>query len=367
MKSLSKYVVCCALLLCFVPSALWADLLVLTSGKRISGFFIREADELITFRTMEGEELTVAKSEVQKLALGYTGSPVCVTGKSAKAGTDKRNCNALLYKASKGKLLIAEGEGFLRLREVPAEKVERVEFREANAKTAHLASSLPKGMDLEIRTKTGPIRGHVEKGGDKIWVIRDTRGKLHTVEKEDIAAVVLNPNAKEESVFDRDIRWWHIFPGLYQYQQNDTIKGMALGGGFSAALVGVLVEYQASLEAARGGSSDPTVLFFYNDSYKKSFEAHQGREKAFGIAAALIYVYHAVDYFYLGGYPKKNAASSGKNSVRLFLESSYAERSRTGGMASFVFPEGPSASSPAMGLRSVPRRERIEMGFRFSF
>jgi len=59
---------------------------------------------------------------------------------------------------------------------------------------------------------------------------------------------------------------------------------------------GGAVEYAAATNASNAASSDISFLLFGNQRYMEEFQTHQRNQQFLGIGAAIIYLYHILDF-----------------------------------------------------------------------
>lgn len=274
------------------PVCLLADLAILNDGTRLGGYYLKEVENGILFKTLNGEQIKILSSELKKLEVGYNGSNMCITEKNKNT----KNCDSLFYKIDKDSIVVAEGEGFLKLRKIPIKDVKKFELHKSEYRPEQLAAKIPRNKNFEFHYEGKKIQGKVLSQKDKKINIKTKDGKIKQLDSENIKLAVYKPDLQKELW---DIPWRYLYPGIYQYEQGNTYTGYGLGGGFALSIAGFLVEYQAAVAAASAASGDLTVILFNNDSYLAEFNRHQDMQKLFILGASSIFIYNLIDYLYL--------------------------------------------------------------------
>lgn len=270
-----------------------ADLIVLKDGRRLSGFYLEETSEGIFFKTRQGAKQFIKHTELEHMELGYPGTPMCV---EKKITPGQSNCDSLLYKVEGDHVLIAEGEGFLKLKKIPLSTVKKIHLMNDSSDPDRLAASLPRGVPLEIDQGNRKIKGRVVGQQAGMLIVEDKEGNRTEIKNDQIVAAVYEPGSEIKT---GKASFYDYYPGFYQYRRGDVWTGYGLGGGFTASLLGFAYSYYAAQSVAAEASSDPTVILFNNQSYLEEFSAHQQNQRMFGFLAVLIYGYHVLDMYYL--------------------------------------------------------------------
>ena len=350
--------VVCVVLASLPMSSARADLLFLKNGEELEGFYIREADGLVESKLADGTDRNVPRVEVERLQLGFTGVPLCYSLREKPA---ERICNVLLHEIRGNEMIIADEKGYVKLRSV---RLDQVGFAELNRvgdfqkiapllkknlkiratqsgdgrkpvslestdpeKKSEQPDEPPSGEPLPDEpgpapavesgtttmeqtensetSKNEPRADEIVEGsiaeirGDSV-MIRDSKGELREIEDDRIQLVAFQGPPEEEPPPVREFRYSDLYPGIPQIGADRTMTGYAMFGGFHTALFGILWEYRAAQAASAKAQGDLTVLLFNNTSYLEEFNRHQQNQKMFGLLAGAFYVWHLVDWFYLG-------------------------------------------------------------------
>lgn len=332
-----------ALLLAVFPvTAAFADLLHLKNGEELEGFYVQEADGLVEFKMADGTDRKIPKDDVKRLELGYTGVPLCY---STRDKPEEKICNVLLHKIRGDEMIIADQKGYVKLRSIPMYDVGFAELNRigdfqkiAPLLTKNLKIRATRSRVQKPNSETGdpdatdrepgetdptnpekngdpentdssknpePVDDIVEGSvaeirGDRV-LIRDESGELREIEDGRIQLVAFQgPPESERPRPPREFKYSDLYPGIPQIGSEQTNKGYALFGGFHFALLGILWEFRAAQAASAAAEGDLTVLLFNNTTYLEQFERHQRNQMIFGIVAGAVYVWHLVDWFYLG-------------------------------------------------------------------
>lgn len=331
---------------------MYADLLILKSGEELEGFYVREADGMVEFKLADGSDRNIPRDDVQRLQLGYTGVPLCY---STRQKPEEKICNVLLHEIRGDQMIIADQKGYVSLRSVDfydvgfAElnrvgdfqkiaplltknlkiRATRAKEREADPENTGEQTGDPEkngegenpdsdpdqkpptdgGETKDPEKKPGEpaseseiVEGSVaEIRGDRV-LIRDESGQLREIEDGRIQLVAFQgPPESERPRPARDFQYSDLYPGVPQLGSGQNAKAYGMFGGFHFALFAVLWEFRAANEASAAASGDLSVILFNNTSYLEEFERHQRNQMIFGIVAGLVYGWHLVDWFYLGG------------------------------------------------------------------
>ena len=319
---------------------LQADLLRLKSGEELEGFYIREVDGVVEFKLADGTDREIPADEVANLEMGYTGVPLCYR---TKEKPDEEVCNVLLHKIEGNQMVIADQRGYLSLRKIPLHTVRTAELNRVG-EFQKIAPLLQK--DLKIRAtqaqdqsppdgeapsdgETPPdgeapqqdstVEGEIaEIRGDRVF-IRDSNGELREVEDGRIQLVAFQgpPKAPEA---EREFRFSDLYPGVPQYGSDQRNLAYGIFGSFHFALLGFLFEYNAATQASAKAQSDITVLLFNNTTYLEEFNRHQRNQAMFLGIAGLVYIWHVVDWFYLGPPPDSSQLAPDEQSPAMLFD-----------------------------------------------
>ncbi|MCB1171970.1 MAG: hypothetical protein KDK39_00320 [Leptospiraceae bacterium] len=281
-----------ALIAFLVSLPVHADLLILQDGQELAGHFVREENGGIWFKDIAGQEQFFEQTQVKKLNIGYSGNQVCLTPKDGGPA----QCEQKLYKVEKDHLLVTSGKGDTALKKVPLESIRQARIQTGNQKELYVKDALPLNTKISLETDQGTVSGLLIDSDPRQIRIEDQNGQQRTFARDDLAAVIIDPENMHAGALD-GLAWRHLYPGIWQYEKGQSIKGLSMGGFFGVASLAALVEYQASSDAASSASSDPSVILFYNTSYRDAWQAHQQKQIQFMAIAAAIYAWYALDIY----------------------------------------------------------------------
>ncbi|MCB1307251.1 MAG: hypothetical protein KDK30_03680 [Leptospiraceae bacterium] len=301
------------------PVALGADLLTLKSGEKLEGFFVEETEEGIRFRLLEGGVRDISNEDVERLEVGYPGEPLCYQLKE----TGEQSCDVLLHQSDENTIVIAEGEGFLKLRQIPLEKVALLEVEQSEDKR-ELGAVLPQNVKMKIthQTRANPdaggegdsetVSGSIISKTDTQINIRDDDGRIHSIPRDDILAAVYQPP-------EQGFEWIHLIPGVPQFQRGDDTTGYVIAGSMSFMFVGFLWELNQAQAAASAAEADLSVLLFNNTAYREEFNRHQTYQLYMGVGMALMYMYHIYDYWMYGSIESSSSDQSWRWNLNMVM------------------------------------------------
>lgn len=280
--------------LCAAPAGLAADLLLLKNGEKLVGYFEEESVDSVHFISLEGEERTVQRSEIAELQLGFTGAPACYT---LVANPEEQLCGVLVHELRDGAVVFAEGEGFTQLRTVDSDEVRSVEISRVT-RFHKVSTILRSGLEVRVRSGEEISEGVIDSVEEGRIFVRLGDGQLRELGDDAIQIVFFQPPPATTTP-GRDYGLYALIPGYPQLDSGRSLVGWSMLGGISLSLVGFYVEYQAAVQAAQAAAADPTVLLINNTSHFEAFQKHQTNQTYFLGLAAVLYLWHLADYFYL--------------------------------------------------------------------
>lgn len=288
-----------------------ADLLLLEGGEEIEGFYSGEENGRVIMILWDGSRREIPAAKVQRLEMGYTGVPLCYA-LQGKEKPEELRCNVLLHKVTSDRIIIAEGPGYSTLREIPLEEIAVAQLRR-KAEFQRMAPVLRPGLRVRAEDQDGTeISGEIVGVTDEGVSLRDDAGEVRLVREDQVALLAVErqtepvkepeqePPREEPPVADRDFSPWDLYPGVPQYRNGERALGAAIAASFHFMLGGVYLEFRSAEAAAAAARSDPTVFLFNNTTYLDDFQRHQRNQLVLGSLAAVVYLWHLTDWFYLG-------------------------------------------------------------------
>ena len=304
-------------------------------GNRIEGFFLREYANKLVFQDMKGKKHIVLSSNIKKLEIGLSGVPACYIEKGD--GPDEKECGILLVKIDGEKASFAEGEGFHELDTVSLASLSKIELLYKDYPFNRFPL-IKKGLQIKTRVKTrrGSFEGSLRNVNQGYISLKGKRGGLRrygaaevekisfSFQEEELALSEKAKKAKEEKVPEKDekpseaskgssktLRWLpYAVPGLVQYKQGQTWKGISMMAGSSLFLTVSILEYLKA--QAAGDKAKEAELASQIEEQEKIFDTHAKRHAYAGYALLGIYAWHIVDLLYFSNEKARAASGNGR-------------------------------------------------------
>jgi small nuclear ribonucleoprotein (snRNP)-like protein len=254
------------------------------------GRFVSEEGQSILFQVFN-ETKKIAKKDIKKLEIGYSGIPSCYKRKKNWSET----CGQILHSFDKNKIILGKGDGLLDKEEIELKELSMIRMKK-NKKEDKFLYILKSGIKVELKVNKEIIKGEIRSIDSNHLVILDDKSNNRKFTELEVDEIFWENTSTGSYNF-----LTYIIPGVMQYRNGKKLKGSLMGFFFFGLIAGAASEYSA---AGKALNDDIDYLIINNNVYigsnlnpNPAFEGHiRNMNYAIG-GAVLLYLFHSYEVY----------------------------------------------------------------------